>query len=135
LSTDDITDSNNNTYLCLILYNNKKYFTKYVRLTLREKSVDILLTNRNDKKNIFLNEPTVCVYNLTRKSNVSFVGKVNYFGGSLIMLKPKKQCNLNNIVTYLNGDIFKDNFMFSGRFKIGHRQICNSYIPNSVLEC
>ena len=76
-----------------------------------------------------------CIYisNLTRKSNVSFLGKVNYFGGALIMLKPKKKCNLNNIVSYINSSTFKDNFMFSGRFKIGHRQICNSYIPSEYL--
>ncbi len=49
------------------------------------------------------------------------------------MLKPKKTCNLNNIVSYMNSEKFKDNFMFSGRFKIGHRQICNSYIPTEYL--
>lgn len=75
----------------------------------------------------------IYIYNLTRKTNVAFVGKVNYFGGSLIMLKPKKECNLNNIVSYMNSDTFKDNFMFSKRFKIGHRQICNSYIPIEYL--
>jgi adenine-specific DNA-methyltransferase len=75
----------------------------------------------------------IYIYNLTRKENVSFLGKVNYFGGNLIMLKPKKNCNLNNIVSYLNSSIFKNNFMFSGRFKIGHRQICNSYIPSVYL--
>ena len=76
-----------------------------------------------------------CIYicNLTRKSKVSFLGKVNYFGGGLIMLKPKKECNLNNIVSYINGKTFKENFIFSGRFKIGHRQICNSYIPSKYL--
>ena len=49
------------------------------------------------------------------------------------MLKPKKDCNLINIISYINSDVFKDNFMFSGRFKIGHRQICNSYIPCEYL--
>jgi adenine-specific DNA-methyltransferase len=75
----------------------------------------------------------IYIYNLTRKSNVAFVGKVTYFGGSLIMLKPKKTCNLNNIVSYLNSEQFKENFMFSGRFKIGHRQISNSCIPNDCI--
>jgi len=76
-----------------------------------------------------------CIYisNLTRKSKVSFLGKINYFGGGLIMLKPKNNCNLKNIVDYMNSNIFKDNFMYSGRFKIGHRQICNSNIPNTCL--
>lgn len=75
----------------------------------------------------------IYIYNLTRKSNVSFLGKVSYFGGGLIMLKPKKICDLNKIVAYINSNTFKANFMFSGRFKIGHRQICNSYIPNDCL--
>tara|TARA_B110000211_G_C14066785_1_gene548020 strand:- start:126 stop:1280 length:1155 start_codon:yes stop_codon:yes gene_type:complete len=75
----------------------------------------------------------IYIYNLTRKTDVSFIGKVNYFGGGLIMLKPKKECNLKNIVSYINSDIFKENFMFSGRFKLGHRQISNSYIPIEFL--
>ena len=49
------------------------------------------------------------------------------------MLLPKKQCNLAKIVSYLNDDVFKDNFMFSGRFKIGHRQISNSHIPDELV--
>jgi adenine-specific DNA-methyltransferase len=75
----------------------------------------------------------IYIYNLTRKSNVAFIGKINYFGGGLIMLKPKKECNLNKIISYINSNIFKDNFIFSGRFKIGHRQISNSYIPTEYL--
>jgi adenine-specific DNA-methyltransferase len=83
--------------------------------------------------NTNLGKDCIYIYNLTRKQNVSFLGKVNYFGGGLIMLKPKKKCNLNNIVSYINSNTFKDNFMFSGRFKIGHRQICNSYIPSEII--
>ena len=75
----------------------------------------------------------IYIYNLTRKSDVSFVGKVSYFSGSLIMLLPKKQCNLNNVVSYINSNTFKSNFTFSGRFKIGHRQICNHHIPPTCL--
>ena len=83
--------------------------------------------------NANIGKDCIYVYNLTRKSNISFMGKVNYFGGGLIMLKPKKECNLNNIVAYMNSDKFKDNFMFSGRFKIGHRSLSNSFIPNEYL--
>jgi adenine-specific DNA-methyltransferase len=75
----------------------------------------------------------IYIYNLTRKPNVAFLGKVQYFGGGLIMLKPKQKCNLNNIVSYINSNTFKDNFMFSGRFKIGHRSISNSFIPTEYL--
>lgn len=84
--------------------------------------------------NANLGKDCIYIYNLTRKPNVAFLGEVTYFGGGLIMLKPKKKCDLNNIVSYLNSDAFKDNFMFSGRFKIGHRQICNSCIPSEYLS-
>ena len=82
-----------------------------------------------------LGKECIYIYNLTRKSNVAFINKVNYFGGSLIMLLPKKDiiCNLNNILNYLNSDEFKKNFIFSGRFKLGHRQLSNSYISNKYL--
>jgi adenine-specific DNA-methyltransferase len=83
--------------------------------------------------NNHLGEDCIYIYNLTRKTNISFLSKVTYFGGGLIMLKPKKKCNLENIVSYLNSNTFKENFMFSGRFKIGQRQICNSYIPSEYL--
>ena len=83
--------------------------------------------------NANLGKECIYIYTLARKSNISFVGKVTYFGGGLIMLIPKKNCNLHNIVAYINSDKFKENFMFSGRFKIGHRQLCNSYIPNECL--
>ena len=76
-----------------------------------------------------------CIYlcNLTRAKNVAFAGNVCYFGGSLIMLIPKKSIDLSNIIKYLNSSRFKDNFIFSDRFKIGHRQISNSYIPTEYL--
>ena len=78
---------------------------------------------------------TECIYmsNLTRKPTVSFVGTCTYFGGGLIMLSPKRECNLKTIVSYLNSKQFKNNYIFSGRFKIGHRQISNSCIPCEYL--
>ena len=44
------------------------------------------------------------------------------------MLLPKKDIDLNKVVDYLNSNEFKNNFMYSGRFKIGHRQISNSIL-------
>ena len=80
-----------------------------------------------------LGKDCIYIYNLTRKQNIAFIGKVNYFGGNLIMLKPKKKCDLNKIISYMNSEIFKKNFMFSKRFKIGHRNLSNSFIPNEYL--
>jgi len=83
-----------------------------------------------------INKDCIYINNLTRHKDVAFVGKVGYFGGSLIMLKPKGLNEIDKllgIIGYLNSENFKKNFMFSGRFKIGHRQISNSYIPNELL--
>jgi hypothetical protein len=72
--------------------------------------------------------PCIYIRTLTRQEKVAFLGKVGYFGGKLLMLLPKKTQSLEKIVTYLNSNDFKQNFMYSGRFKIGHRQISHSYI-------
>lgn len=74
-----------------------------------------------------------CIYvnTLTRKETVAFVGKVQYFGGGLLMLLPGKDISaeqLKETVNYLNSSEFKKNFTFSGRFKIGQRQLCKSQI-------
>jgi len=75
-----------------------------------------------------------CIYinTLTRNKKIAFKGKVRYFGGGVIILIPKQKINLDTVLSYLNSDDFKSNFMFSGRFKIGHRQISNSYIPDNL---
>ena len=77
----------------------------------------------------------IYLYNLTRKPEVSFKGNVNYFGGGFLMLIPKDEFNFNldKIVEYINSDVFKKNFIFSGRFKIGHRQISNMYIDDNYI--
>ena len=82
-----------------------------------------------------LGKDCIYIYNLTRRTNIAFIGKVGYFGGNLLMLLPKEKCKLiTNVVLFLNSESFKDNFMFSGRFKIGHRQLCNSYIPPELMD-
>jgi len=86
---------------------------------------------KNISKN--LGKDCIYIYNLTRKGNVAFLGKVGHFGGSLIILIPRKKCNLDNILSYLNSDEFKNNFIFSGRFKISHRSLSNSIIHNNFL--
>lgn len=69
-----------------------------------------------------------CIYvrNMTRKKKVAFIDKVTYFGGKLIILIPKEETlDMISIVNYLNSEAFMTNFIFSGRFKIGQRQLCN----------
>lgn len=80
-----------------------------------------------------INKDCIYIYNMSRQKNVAFTGKVNYFDGNLIMLIPKQKINLDKVVNYVNTDEFKNNFMFASRFKIGHRQISNSYLDISNL--
>lgn len=72
-----------------------------------------------------------CLYvkNLTRSKNVCFRGKVEYFGGSLIILIPKKNMELDildKIMEEINKESYQ--FLYSGRYKIGHRQLCKLLI-------
>lgn len=87
-------------------------------------------------KNIINNINKDCIYinNLTRKEKVAFQGKVNFFGGQLLILIPlshEKKINLKLFENYLNSEKFKENYMYSGKFKIGHKQLCNSLIDIS----
>lgn len=76
-----------------------------------------------------MGNPCIYINNMTRNHIVAFKDKIQYFGGNLIMLKPKQNnINLDTIVDFINNDHFKKNFMYSGRFKIGHRQLCNSLL-------
>lgn len=71
-----------------------------------------------------------CIYikNLTRNTEVAFKGEVTYFGGGLLMLLPKKDIDLDEIVSYLNSKSFKNNYTYANRFKIGQKQLLNGII-------
>jgi adenine-specific DNA-methyltransferase len=76
------------------------------------------------------NKDCIYIHNLSRKEEVAFIDKVNYFNGNLLIMIPKENNNINLqiIVDYLNNNEFKKNYIYSGRFKIGHKNLCNSYI-------
>jgi adenine-specific DNA-methyltransferase len=85
------------------------------------------------QKYIKENKNKKCVYisTLSRHKNIAFIDKVQLFGGGLIMLYPKTDLGdniLNKIKNNLNSDIFKKDYLYSGRFKIGHKQISNAII-------
>lgn len=77
-----------------------------------------------------------CIYirTMTRlKANkeVSFISNVQYFGGSLLCLVPKNdmsQIELEKIIQYINSPIFQKDYIYAGRFKIGHKQISSAII-------
>jgi len=76
------------------------------------------------KENI--GRPCIYMYNITRKSYIAFKGQVQLFGGKLLCMIPKTtDVDLDKVVEFLNSDVFKKNYTYSNRFKIGHKQLCN----------
>ena len=63
---------------------------------------------------------------MTRNKDVAFIGKVQYFGGSLLCLVPKEditESEIQKIVTHINSTTFQKDYMYAGRFKIGHNRL------------
>ena len=86
-----------------------------------------------NKKNIESNKGKKCIYvkTITRSNKVAFEGTVDYFGGTLLCMIPKSDdVNIENVISFLNSEDFRKNFTFSGRFKIGQRQLSCSFIQN-----
>jgi adenine-specific DNA-methyltransferase len=75
-------------------------------------------------------KPCIYVRNMTRNKEVAFIGTVQYFGGSLLCLIPKTDAvDIQKIVLYINSETFQKDYMYAGRFKIGHKQISTAIIP------
>lgn len=82
-----------------------------------------------------INKECLYIHNLTRKKKVCFKSNVQYFGGNLLMILPKdeKKVNLNKLCNYLNSDEFKNNYLYSNRFIIKHKNIKDCYIEQKIL--
>lgn len=94
-----------------------------------KKHIDKIIYKSNDK---IINNKTKCLYmyNLTRKKEVCFQSHVQYFGGNLLILIPKQEINLEETMNYFNSNEFKEQYMFSNRFKINHKNLKECYVPN-----
>ena len=77
-----------------------------------------------------------CLYmsTVTRKDEVCFQDRVSRFGGGLIIMIPKIPLDLPVIIDYLNSDRFKKDYIYSGRFKIGHKQLSNGLIDRKLID-
>lgn len=76
--------------------------------------------------------PCIYIRNMTRQKEVAFMGKVEYFGGMLLCLVPKQEMTeeeRKKVVSYLNSSTFQEDYLYSGRFKIGQKQMSNAIIP------
>lgn len=81
----------------------------------------------------YWDKPCIYVRNMTRNKEVAFNGKVQYFGGSLLCLVPKSSMTdsqIKSVIQHINSDTFQKDYIYAGRFKIGHKQISNAIIPN-----
>ena len=77
-------------------------------------------------------KPCIYIRNITRNKEVAFMGKVQYFGGSLICLIPKiemAESDIQKIVIQINSTEFQKDYLYAGRFKIGHKQISTAIVP------
>ena len=66
------------------------------------------------------------MYSVTRNDKICFKGIVEYFSGNLLILIPKKSNDetlLDKYVNYFNSSEFRIPHIYSGRFKIGHREL------------
>jgi adenine-specific DNA-methyltransferase len=81
----------------------------------------------------FMGQPCIYVRNLTRSHEPAFLGNVQYFGGALLCMIPKKpDVDLPKVVGFLNKIETRRDYTYSGRFKMGHRQLC--HIKLSILN-
>jgi len=80
-----------------------------------------------------MSKPCIYVNNLSRNKEIAFVDKVSYFGGGLLMLIPNQPVDLVKMTAYLNSDRFRRDYTYSGRFKIGQRQLINSLCKFSQI--
>jgi adenine-specific DNA-methyltransferase len=77
-------------------------------------------------------KPCIYIKNMTRNKEVAFMGSVQYFGGSLLCLVPKMEMSpteMETIIQYINSSVFQKDYMYAGRFKIGHKQISTAMVP------
>jgi adenine-specific DNA-methyltransferase len=78
-------------------------------------------------------KPCIYVRNMTRNKEIAFKGNVQYFGGSLLCLIPKNnvsEIKIENLIKYMNSSTFQKDYIYSGRFKIGHKQISTAIFPD-----
>jgi adenine-specific DNA-methyltransferase len=76
-------------------------------------------------------KPCIYIRNITRNKEVAFMGKVQYFGGSLLCLIPKiemAESDIQKIVIQINSAEFQKDYLYAGRFKIGHKQISTAIV-------
>tara|TARA_Y100000389_G_scaffold204506_1_gene257489 strand:+ start:1687 stop:2838 length:1152 start_codon:yes stop_codon:yes gene_type:complete len=84
-----------------------------------------------EKMRNYKGKDCIYVHNITRNDKICFIDKVQYFGGGLLCMIPKNNIDMEDLkkfVNMINGTEFKKNYMYSNRFKIGHKQLSNALV-------
>ena len=73
---------------------------------------------------------------MTRLPTIAFTDKVGLFGSGIIMMIPKDgaRVSMDKTVEVINSDAFKENYMYSGRFRIGQHQLANARVPHKDVK-
>jgi adenine-specific DNA-methyltransferase len=141
-NTDILTDKNKREkYILLREFPTENTKIDKYMLDNKQKLLDRRIRKFNDKNwfefgalrninvmDIFRGQDCIYMINQSRKKEIAFRGKVEYFGGKLLLLIPREEINLDIFTDFFNSDLFKNNFMYSGRFKISHGQLSKSVV-------
>lgn len=73
-----------------------------------------------------LGKPCIYVKNLTRSDVIAEVGEVRLFSAKMLILIPKVEINLEEYCDKINN--FRNEHLYSGRFKIGHKELLNKFL-------
>lgn len=71
-------------------------------------------------------KPCIYVRTMSRKEIIAAKNTVSFFGGSLLMLLPKNDIDLEEVCNCLNHSDFKKHYTYDGRFMISHKQLANA---------
>jgi len=124
-------DENINIYLL----NNKKRLLERKICIFHEKNWFKWCMRNIKQMKKYKDTPCIYISTITRHPEVAFKSSVTYFGSKLLVLIPKNNnVNLDKTVVYLNSQEFKQNFTYSGRFKIGNLQLSKHVISSHIID-
>jgi adenine-specific DNA-methyltransferase len=106
-----------------MLYNKKSLMDRKIRKYTESNWFEWGAPRNKPMMDKYMGKDCIYINTLTRAKKVAWAGKVQYFGGALMILIPIGKINLLPVVDYFNSLEFQKQFIQSGRFKIGHRHL------------
>jgi adenine-specific DNA-methyltransferase len=76
-----------------------------------------------------MGEPCIYVKTVTRQPKVAWVGRVGWFGGSLLCMRPTGEgVDIEGVAGFMNSDEFRQRNTWAGRFKMNQSQLLHALI-------